>query len=186
MPSEALLKWRNVQTPILNELWTQYQVSSTLPPPSPLADENLRSYVVSLSGHFQEYCRSLHSESLQVLVDALPQPLRYSIQLLCENGIRLARDNVSFATLVADFNAFGFNLSAEMKIDPGNAVLVTHLGLMNSARNFAAHRNPSPPAAGPLSPANIRTWEGSFDKLASVLEGILYNHLSTLLNRPPW
>lgn len=184
--SKALVKWKRVQIPLLNELWAQYVVSSTMPPPATLADENLRSYVVSLSGHLQEFCRGLHSESLQGLVDAIPQHLRYATQQLCENGLRLVKDNVSFAALVADFNPFGFNLSAELNRDPANAILLTHLGMLNSARNFAAHRNPKLPAAGALSSSETLRWESSCDKLAEALNDIMYNQMNKLLSTPPW
>src|SRR5260370_33057721 len=81
MPSASLLWWRNDLMPRLSEIDGQCAACLALAPPRPnLGEENLRGYVLLLSGHFQGFCPALHLECGQVVVSKVRASLQALIQ----------------------------------------------------------------------------------------------------------
>jgi hypothetical protein len=187
MPSQALLDWQRDRMPRLDEVDAQCATTFVAVPPSRLADENLRGYVMLLSAHFQGFCRELHSECIQIATTFVPPAMQYLFQAQCVAGRELNRANPQFETIRKDFERFGFNLNAALAASPANATRITHIGHLNSWRNYAAHHKKSmPTAGGPFTLATVQGWRNSCDGLATELDGIMYNQLQMALGKAPW
>ncbi len=192
MPSAALLNWQNDRMSRLAEIDTQCiaVLGLTVPNP-PLADENLRGYVMLLSAHFQGFCRDLHTECVQIVAAGAPPAMRAMIQKFGVADRNLDGANPRYETIRNDFERFGFDLNAELAASTvtggQNAYWVTLLGHLNLWRNYAAHHKTSPPVAGgPLILPTVRSWRISCDGLAAELDRIMYNHLVSLTGTAPW
>jgi hypothetical protein len=188
MPSAALLRWQTDRLPRLAEVDAQCAATLAVVPPPALADENLRGYVMLLSAHFQGYCRDLHTECVQVVAAASASPaIEVVVQTQGIAGRELDGANPRYETLRKDFERFAFDLVAALAANPANALRVTHIGHLNSWRNYAAHHKTTPPTAGgPFNLAAVRVWRDSCDGLATALDGIMYNRLQAVLGGPPW
>ena len=187
MPSIAKATWDDVAAVCLDELEQQCRAcSTTANPNSVLLEENLRAYVILLSGHFQAFCRDLYSECAIALALSVPLPMKVAIQTQCLTRRELEKGNARSETLKIEFDRFGLNLAAEFALDASNAPRLTHLDLLNKWRNFAAHRENSRPKAGTLDLPHLRTWRQSCGELAIELESIMYNYMATLIGRKVW
>jgi len=124
MPSDALLAWqadrllrlRNVEADCLH----LEAVHATDPD---RVQEYIRSYAVLLSSEFQGFCRDLHSECADRLVDsANPVALRTVLRSQCVYGRKLKTGNPNSGNLGADFNRYALDFwAAVLAIDPGHA-----------------------------------------------------------------
>ena len=187
MPSHALLNWQTFGLARLAEI-EQQCAASAVTGPSSLAKENLRGYVMHLSAHFQEVCRDLYSECVQVLVSSVPRSVQMVVQLQAMSDIQLIAANPKYETICHDFERFGIAIRDELKADPANALRITHLGHLNAWRNYCAHRKQIPPAGagGPLTIPLIRTWQDSCGGFIASVDGIMYNELSKMTGAAPW
>jgi len=186
MPSNALLDWQNNRMRRLTEVDAQCGSTSSIVPLPDLADENLRGFVVLLSAHFQGFCRGFHSECIQAVAAGVPAPLRFVVQRQCLAAREIDKGNPRYDTLKADFERFGLDLNAALAANPVNALRITHLDHLNSARNYVAHHKAATPSGGPLALADVRTWQSSCNEFAGEQDDIMYNHLRGLLGVAPW
>lgn len=172
MPSASLLYWQNGRMPRLRQVDLQCAASLAAVPPNPyLIDENLRSYVLLLSAHFQGFCRDLYTEAAQVIVTKV----RPSLQVLIQNQFtahrKLDRGNPTHDHLKEDFKRFGFAL--DLAVAPANRPRLDDLSALNKWRNVAAHQGRIVPTGIPLDLPSLRAWRASCDGLATSLDAIL-------------
>ena len=191
MPSASFRVWQNDRMARLSLVDTQCAASFAAVPPTNLADENLRGYVMLLSAHFQGFCRDLYSECIQLVAAAAPAGMKLMIQRQGEARHQLGKGNPSFENIREDFERFGFDLNDALMVPDAkktvNEPRVTHIGLLNKWRNYAAHHSTSPPSgAGPFDLATVQSWKNSCDGLAAELDGIMYNQLQAIIGAPPW
>jgi hypothetical protein len=192
MPPNSLLQWQGDRLPRLDFVDAQVTAITTANPPNPqLIDENLRGYVMLISAHFQGFCRDLHTECVQAVANAVPAPMLLIFQTLCGRDLELDGANARYASIKADFERFGFDLTIALRADPVtrplNDGLITRINHLNAWRNYAAHHNKLPPEhGGPFTLATIQTWKNSCNDLATVLDGVMYNQLSTVTGKTPW
>lgn len=173
--------------PRLDEIDVQCAATFVPVPPPHLAEENLRSYVMLLSAHFQGFCRDLYSECAQIVTASVASAMQYLIQSQCHAGCELDRANPHFETIRKDFERFGLQLNVELAANPANAARIAGIRHLNSWRNYAAHHKASmPTAGGPFTLATVQGWRNSCDALATELDGIMYNRLQTALGSAPW
>ncbi len=171
--------------PRLQQIDLQCAASLAAVPANPhLIDENLRSYVVLLSAHFQGFCRDLCTEAAVVIASKVRPSLRILIREQFTANRQLDRGNPSLQNLKKDFSRFGFTLN--FAVDPANAPRLVHLSAMNEWRNVAAHQGTTIPVGVPLTLPSLRSWRASCDGLATSLDAILYNQLRRILKRAPW
>jgi hypothetical protein len=187
MPSVSLQHWQNDRTPRLTQIDAQCAASLTAVRPNAyLIDENLRGYVVSLSAHFQGFCRDLNTEAAQLIaVEAQPRLLMLILAQFTAHRI-LDRSNPNIDNIAKDFARFGFDLRTKINADPANALRQQHLAALNQWRNVAAHQGTTLPASGPLTLPTLQTWRASCSGLATSLDAIMYNELAVILRRNPW
>ena len=187
MPSVSLNHWQNDRMPRLTQIDAQCAASlAAVPPNAYLIDENLRGYVVSLSAHFQGFCRDLYTEAAQLIVSkALPRLRTLTLAQFIAHCV-LDRGNPNIDNLAKDFDRFGFDLRMEINMDPANAARRQHLAALNQWRNVAAHQGTTLPAGGPLTLPTLQEWRKSCDGLATSMDAIVYNQLRIILRRKPW
>jgi hypothetical protein len=186
MPSVSLQQWQNDRMPRLVEFDAQCADSLVRVPPQPhLVDENLRSYVLLLSAHFQGFCRDLYAECAQAIVSRVRPSFQSLIQEQFTTHRALDHGNPNVQNIRADFERFGFILDLGAA-DPANPPRLTHLGELNRWRNVAAHRGTIPPDLPLLSLPLVRAWRFSCDGLATSLDAIMYNEMRKILRRAPW
>jgi hypothetical protein len=196
MPSRALIEWQNCRLPRLNQVDAQNAtITALVPPNADLADENLRGYVMLLAAHFQGFCRDLHSECILAVANAVPVPMTYMFQKLCQQSRELDRANAKYSAIKADFARFDFDLTVALTTDPAvapaiqaaNAGHITRINHLNAWRNYAAHHNALPPPhGGPFILPTVQFWKNSCIALATELDRIMYNQLQVLTSVAPW
>ena len=162
MSSQSLRESRTDRLPRLNVVDAQNVALATAHPANPQAiDENLRGFVMLLSAHFQGFCRDLHTQCAQAVATAVPAAMLLMFQTLCGNDRALDGSNPKYASIKADFERFGFDLTYALTADPAltpavkaaNAAHITRVNHLNSWRNYAAHHNKSTPHTGrPVHP----------------------------------
>jgi RiboL-PSP-HEPN len=187
MPSASLQHWRNDRMPRLAQIDAQCAASLAIAPPNAhLTDENLRGYVVLLSAHFQGFCRDLYTEAAQLITRTLRPRLWPLIQRQFSAHLILNHGNPTIDNIAKDFDRFGFNLRAEINVDPANAPHRRSLAALNEWRNVAAHQGTTLPASGSLTLPMLQVWCNSCDGLATSLDAIMYNEVRKILRRRPW
>ena len=122
MTSVSLLHWQNDRMPRLTEIDAQCAASlAAVPANAYLIDENLRGYVVSLSAHFQGFCRDLYSEAAQLIASRVRPRFQWLFQSQFSAHCALDHGNPNTDNIAKDFDRFGFDLRAEINADPANA-----------------------------------------------------------------
>ena len=187
-PSKALSKWQGTQALALAEMEAQCISSSAVVTPGGLADENLRCYTMSLSAHFQEFCRELYVRCAVGILAGLPPDLEYALQIQCGSRTELEGANPRFESIKADFERFGLDLNEELgtKTDPSVARMIGGINQLNTARNYAAHRKSKLPASGPITLTALVVWRTACDGMAVRLDAAMYNKMTKILGRAPW
>ncbi len=186
MPSAALKNWRNDRMQRLAEIDAQCIAAAFAGPSSPfLAEENLRGYVLLISGHFQGYCRDLYTECAQAFEATLGLRVRATIRTQFSTELKLNSQNPTVEAIRKDFERFAVSLDFDS--DLANGARVTHLGQLNKWRNAIAHQNPSPPAGAlPLTLTAVQQWRVSCDGLATWLDDMMYRAMFRIINVAPW
>ncbi len=187
MSSVAKANWDNFALASLNEIEKQCRLCDSASNPNPiLLDENLRAFVMLLSGHFQEFCRDLYSECVQAVAMAIPAQLSWVIQLQCNVKLDIEKSNPRIEILKSDFDRYGTDLGLKLSRDPANAQRITHLDILNKWRNYSAHRAARKPVIGALDLPHIRIWQKTCDELVTELDRIMYNQMKVLIGTNPW
>ncbi|WP_439624713.1 hypothetical protein [Gemmata sp.] len=196
MPSHSLVRWRTDRVTRLDRIEAQNLALSVAVPPDPdLIDENLRGFVMLLAAHFQGFCRDLHSECVQAVANAVPAPMLYMFQTLCELGRELSGTNAKYTSIKADFERFDFDLTDALTTDPAvapavlvaNQAHISRIDHLNKWRNYAAHHNATPPAVGgPFALPTVLLWKSACHELAAELDRVMYNQLVKLTGVAPW
>lgn len=186
MPSASLLRWQNDRLARLREIEAHCLATVTAVPPNPLlADESLKSFVLLLSGHFQGFCRDLYSECVEKVRVTVAPGLQALVQNQFLAELKLNSNNPTIDTLKTDFARF--NVKLDFNVNSAITTSGTHLGHLNKWRNHVAHQKPLPPTGVPaLTLASVQMWLASCDRLATWLDGVLYNEMMAHLGVAPW
>lgn len=192
MPSDALLAWQNERVPRLQNVEADCLYLELLHAADPdRVQEYVRSYAVLLSSEFQGFCRDLHTECADRLVDSVnPDALRGVLRLQSIYGRKLATGNANAGNLGADFNRYGLDFwPAVLALDPGHAARQHRLAMLNAWRNAIAHHNYDPAdldGTTTVTILQVRDWRTDCDALATAFDAILASHLQATTGVPPW
>lgn len=150
------------------------------------------AYVVLLSSFFQRFCRDLHSEAIDHLVDHLatsassPTNVANLLRTNLSFGRKLDRGNPEPGNLGADFGRLGMQFwPAVNHLDARNASRQLKLRELNESRNAIAHQDWTKAAAN-VRLVTVTGWHSNCDALASNFDRAVRQHLTTLLGRAPW
>ncbi len=109
MASNALDAWTKTQSPRLDQIVAAHGALEGKSPGRRYATAQVvHAYAVLLSGHFQRFCRDLHSEaSDHISYGTTPQAAADILSQLLTQGRMLDRGNPNPGGLGADFGRFG-------------------------------------------------------------------------------
>lgn len=196
MPSLALLRWRSRREPELDELEAAHQAVGGSSRGRRYATLRVNhAYAVLLSSAFQAYCRDLHSEAVDYLVDALALPPASPMALLFRRqmtqGRKLDTGNPNPGNLGADFGRVFVDPKDFWKQvigTPPDAVMETRkkkLERLNLWRNAIAHQDWS--EVGPsLWLSDVRAWRAVCRTLATRFDLVVGDELRASTGKAPW
>jgi hypothetical protein len=192
MPSDALLDWQTDRIPRLQNVEVDCLHLEALHVASPdRVQEYIRSYAVLLSSEFQGFCRDLHSECADRLVDSVnPAALRAVLWSQCNYGRKLDTSNPNAGNLGADFSRFGFDFwPAVLSVDPGHAARQQRFAMLNAWRNAIAHHDYDPTRLGgtaTLTILQVRAWRADCDSFATAFDAVMRAQLQATTGIAPW
>jgi hypothetical protein len=192
MPSNALLAWQTDRVPRLQNVEADCLHLETMYPADPnRVQEYIRAYAVLLSSEFQGFCRDLHSESADRIVDSVsPINLRSVLRAQCVYGRKLEIGNPNSGNLGADFNRFLLDFwAAVLALDPAHAARRHRLALLNAWRNAISHHDYNPAELGGttvLTISQVRDWRTDCNAFGAAFDAVLRAFLLTTTGVAPW
>lgn len=191
MPSIAYGVWVGDRAEELDELESAHaSVGGTEPGRRHATQQLNRAYALLLAGHFQGFCRDLHTESAKLLAFGVPVALRKVVQEQFFWGRAVDRGNATPGNIGSDYNRFGITFWPLVLDDHRfNAARRDHLEDLNTWRNAIAHQDLDPTRLGgttALRLAVVRRWRNALDGLAASFDGVMRRELANLLGASPW
>jgi hypothetical protein len=168
MPSRSLHLWRTIRCQALHEIEYAHCGVAHSRRGSRVATQQVNhSYVVLLSSQFQAYCRDLHSECIEVVLQSIvPVARTNSCRSALERQRALDRGNPSPGNIGADFGVFGVRFWDQVQtLEARNVGRREHLETLNVWRNAVAHQDFDPRKLGrrTLQIRRVREWRNACD-----------------------
>src|SRR5436305_1420000 len=178
MPSVALGTWRTAGAQALDEIGSAHAAVGGTGRGRRYATQQInQAYAVLLSSQFQGYCRDLHFECADALVQSItPVSLRTASRNAFVQNRELDRGNPNPGNLGSDFNRFGLVLWDEVRnLDSGSQARHDRLVELNDWRNAIAHQDFSSAALGAtaLRLRRVRGWRTACDRLAVAFDEVM-------------
>jgi hypothetical protein len=192
MPSNSLRLWFSVRAVALNEIEGAHRLVRGSGPGRRYATQQInQAYAVMLASQFQGFCRDLHSESADALIDAVSPP---SFQAALSEEFRLHRaldrGNASPSNLGADYNRLGLNFWDRVSAhDARNSSRKVALEQLNAWRNAIVHQDFDPAKLGgpvTLQVRQVRDWRRTCDGLAMSFDAVMRTYVHEVVGRFPW
>lgn len=190
MSSISLHKWQESRRLELDEIVEAHRAVGGTGRGRRYATEQVnRAYAVLLSSHFQGFCRDLHSECVQHIVQEVPTAL----QIVLRSALEDYRDrgNADPEHLAKDFARLGLQKLWDKvsALDTRNEARRQLLKELNNWRNAIAHQHFDPVKLGghtTLRLSRVRGWRRACDQLAHAFDAVSRDYLGTLLGSHPW
>jgi hypothetical protein len=185
MPSPAFTAWSTSSVAALSQLQA-HRAAGSAP-----ALQLHYAYVLLLSAHFQAYCRGLHTDAAQLLVERIDPGIAAVVDANLTFARQLDRGNAQPSALGADFNRLGLEFWTVVEAaDARNAARQRKLEELNDWRNAIAHHDIERHRAD-LNPHTVtiaacNTWHSALNGLAESFDRVLADHLERLLGTRPW
>jgi hypothetical protein len=153
-----------------------------------------RAYAVLLAAQFQGYCRNLHLEGTQALVDSIGSvDLQAVARLNFFSGLAMDRGNANPGNIGSDFGRLGIKLWDELVArDARNALRKKRLEEVNAWRNAIVHEDFRDKSRFPvgrsttLKLVKVREWRRTCGALASDMDKLMQGYVGKLTGKPPW
>ena len=148
------------------------------------------AYAVLLSSQFQGFCRDLHDECVNYLVQSIASTgLRTAIRASMVLNRKLDRGNPNPGNIGSDYNRLGLLFWPEVNVlDSRTPSRQKRLEELNNWRNAIAHQSFDPSTLGnrPLHIQRIKAWRSACDGLASTFDEVMRSYLQSEVGQPPW
>jgi hypothetical protein len=161
-----------------------------------LTREINHAYLVAVAGHFQRFCRDLHSEAAQRLADAVePRSFRGAVLRLLTDNRKLDTGNAHDGTLGPDFDRLGLSFLTEADAANGwNKRRRRRLEQLNIWRNAVVHQDfklksahePVVKGTNPHHISYVRMWRQNCSELAYQFDRVVRAHLIRVVGGTPW
>jgi hypothetical protein len=191
--STAYRHWRTVRASALHEIGRARDSAARAGSGRRTSNQQIiRAYAVLLASHFQGFCRDLHTECVDHILQVLapPSALNLLLRLELSRGRQLDRGNAQPSSLGADFGRLGISFwKAVHAHDPASVAWQNDLELLNEWRNAIAHQDFTSPTLGGtinLRFSQVRPWRSSCGRLARTIDEVMRHHLQTLTGSSPW
>lgn len=197
MSSAAYAAWTGARAHRLDQLITAHIAVGGSGPGRRWETEQLNwALTLMLAGEFQGFCRDLHDEAVDFLVNivSLSPAVESVLRSQLTRDRKLDRGNARPETLREDFLRFGFDLRAAINAAQRVRGPRCWAGLskLNSARNAIAHANHAALVSlqqegYPINKRTILRWRGQLDALAQKMDDVVAAALDVLLGAGrPW
>jgi hypothetical protein len=192
MASHSLLRWQTARANELDEIEQAHQIVGGTDPGRRYATQQLnRAYATLLSSQFQGFCRDLHSECVDYILDTIQPPgLRNLLEAQFIWARALDKGNPHPASIGSDFNRFGFvfwdRVYAEHALNRRRRQMLEDL---IEWRNAIAHQDFDPARLGgrtALHLGDVQGWRRAVNRLAHDFDEVMRAHLRTMLGRSLW
>jgi hypothetical protein len=191
MPSRALREWQVESKRALDTVEDAHRSMRSGGRGSRFAAEQMcQAYVLLLSSRFQRFCRDLHTECAEHLLNVAVTP---HLRLVLWSGFirsrRLDAGNPHPGNIGADFGRLGVELWERLRAgSPRNAERQRALEELNAWRNAVAHQDFSRAVVSRevLVLRQVRRWRAVCDALAMELDRTMQEHLLLLTGIDPW
>jgi hypothetical protein len=192
MPSPALTAWSTSSAAALSQLEAAHRAVGGIRAGRRTNTLQLNyAYVLLLCAHFQAYCRGLHTNAAQLLVEASDPGIGAVLDANLSFRRQLDSGNAQPSALGADFNRFDFDFWPTVEAqDARNNARHRKLGELNAWRNAIAHHDIETRRAD-LHPHEVTlaasgSWHGALNGLTHSFDRVLGDRLQTLLGTRPW
>jgi len=190
MPSNSLLHWRESRRGELDDIVEAHRAVGGTGRGRRYATQQVnRAYAMLLSSQFQGFCRDLHSECVQHIVQKVPPRLRNVVRGEFVRDRRLDRGNPNPGNIGADFGRLGLPIWDKVKaLDSRNDERKQRLDELNDWRNAIAHQDFDPAKLGgrtTLRLNDVNRWRRACDQRPGPSTK-WRGHLDALVGSPPW
>jgi len=147
------------------------------------------AFAVLLSSEFQGFCRDLHSESVEYLIQNInPLALQSSCRKNFSRGRKLDHGNPSPSNLGIDFGSLDLDFWPEViALSPRNTARKDRLEELNQWRNAIAHQDFSKfPAGSKLHLSRVEAWRKACNQLTRAFDNVLQVHIGNVTGTQPW
>jgi hypothetical protein len=191
MPSNSYRQWAGARAAELDQMEKAHASVGGTGRGRRYATEQINhAYAVMLASQFQGFCRDLHSESVEYLVDCLePRSMRPIVRAELIRDRKLDRGNATPGNLGDDFGRLGIEFWDEAKaLSRRNSERNKSLDMLNQWRNAIAHQkfDPSKLVSTRLGVAQVRSWRKTCDRLARAFDRIMRDHIRSVTGTSPW
>jgi hypothetical protein len=161
-----------------------------------VAQEWTGALVLRLAAEFQGYCRALHDDAIDAVLDVVTVP-RGALQAVLINGLSagrgLDRRSADPKTISDDFDRLGCDLWVSLGVRRPVVARAWRevLALLHIARNGLAHDDLGAlarvEAAGwPVDIATVRNWRNVLDDIATEMNDGVGADIAELIGKIPW
>ncbi|SDP50828.1 hypothetical protein SAMN04515671_4555 [Nakamurella panacisegetis] len=195
MVSLALAGWRTDRAVSIDNLFAAHMAVSggTRGRKYNIAEIN-HALIVRMASEFQGFCRELHDECLNAVLDSIPLPTRLDevFRVFMGRARKLDTGNANWANVCNDFSPFGVSLKDDLgtKYPSRYTRYVTNMDRLNDARNAIAHQDAKKlaecGAQQPLSLVTCRKWRSTLNQVATGLDAVMHAYLKDLTGQRPW
>jgi hypothetical protein len=192
MPSISYRKWAKARTNELDEIAHAHALVSGTRHGRRYATQQVnRAYAVLLASQFQGFCRDLHSECVDHLVNSLaPSALQPIVRHEFTLNRQLDRANAQPGSIGADFGRLGIDFWSRVDAQhPGNAARKIQLDELNDWRNAIVHQDFNRAKLGGtvlLRLARVRRWRRACEQLAQAFDEVMRAHVQSIRGSRPW
>jgi hypothetical protein len=189
VPSKSLQRWLKTRLAELDEVEEVHvKVGGTGRGRRYATQQVNQAYVMLLSSHFQGFCRDLHSEAVDHLVNAAkPDGLGPVLRLNLLQGRKLDKGNANPGNIGNDFNRLNVEFWRRVRAhDQRNAERQDKLEiLVNGWRNAIAHQDFGN-VEGSLTLQKVRSWRKACEALARSFDHVVREHVTNVVGNAPW
>ena len=191
MASKSLQRWHQARRIQLDEIVQAHRAVGGTGRGRRYATEQVNhAYAVLLSSHFQGFCRDLHTECVQHIVQKVPAPLQNVVRGEFVRDRKLDRGNPNPGNIGADFARLSLLIWDKVRaLDRRNDGRKRLLDVLNNWRNAIGHQDFDPAKLGgrtTLRLQDVNGWRRACDQLARAFDKVTRSHLKALVGTPPW
>lgn len=148
-----------------------------------------QGYLMLLSSHFQQFCRSLHSEAAAHLASNVAPTLQYIVRSSFTVGRKLDQGNPNPGNLGADFSRLGMAMFWRdvVSLRAGNDARKDKLAKMGHWRNAIAHQDFTSPTHAhelggrtEITLAEVRAFRWNCRCLARDFDAVVLAHIKSV------
>ncbi len=189
MPSQPLQFWLTDRKKALDEIEAAHRrVGGTAPGRRHATQQLNYAYAVLLSSQFQGFCRELHDECMDRLLEwIMPVGARAGLRITLEMGRKLDAGNPNPGNIGSDFGRFGLKFWDRVyELDERNRTRRKSLQELNAWRNAIAHHDPELLATRSLRLRHVTDWRRVCENLAYSFDEVMRIHIGSITGSSPW